>query len=237
SSRAPQPSVATRARSAATASSGSPIRSRITCQRIDGSESVGFKYRANNRDPLLPDLLIQDYMELCAPDNNVDIEKPKRHKVRVQFENNVDALPQWSVYKCIIFETQYNGHQYILTDGNWYRVNDNFRRRVDEFFKEHLVDMPLPAAQHHEYERNYCERIAASNGFVLFDRHTFQIPGESTGYELCDVLTSERVFLHTKPYRNGSGTLSHLFRQGELAGELFCREPEFRRQAREHLNQ
>src|SRR5690606_16403928 len=68
-------------------------------------------------------------------------------------------------------------------------------------------------------------------------RHTFQIPGESTGYELCDVLTSERVFLHTKPYRNGSGTLSHLFRQGELAGELFCREPEFRRQAREHLNQ
>src|SRR5688572_20390568 len=39
SSRAPQPSVATFARSAATSSAGAPSRSRITCQRIDGSES------------------------------------------------------------------------------------------------------------------------------------------------------------------------------------------------------
>ena len=39
SSRAPQPSVATRARSAATSSAGAPVRSRITCQRIEGSES------------------------------------------------------------------------------------------------------------------------------------------------------------------------------------------------------
>ncbi len=39
SSRAPAPSVATRARSAATSSAGAPIRSRITCQRIEGSES------------------------------------------------------------------------------------------------------------------------------------------------------------------------------------------------------
>ena len=38
-SRAPQPSVATLDRSAAMASSGSSVRSRITCQRIEGSES------------------------------------------------------------------------------------------------------------------------------------------------------------------------------------------------------
>ena len=39
SSRAPQPSVATRARSAAMTSAGSSVRSRITCQRIEGSAS------------------------------------------------------------------------------------------------------------------------------------------------------------------------------------------------------
>jgi hypothetical protein len=39
SNRAPQPSVATLARSAATWSAGAPTRSRITCQRIEGSES------------------------------------------------------------------------------------------------------------------------------------------------------------------------------------------------------
>src|SRR5215510_1079580 len=39
SSLAPTPSVATRTRSAATSSAGAPVRSRITCQRIEGSES------------------------------------------------------------------------------------------------------------------------------------------------------------------------------------------------------
>src|SRR4030095_2075977 len=39
SSWAPAPSVATRARSAATSSVGASVRSRITCQRIEGSES------------------------------------------------------------------------------------------------------------------------------------------------------------------------------------------------------
>ena len=39
SSRAPQPSVATRARSAATTSAGASARSRNTCQRMAGSES------------------------------------------------------------------------------------------------------------------------------------------------------------------------------------------------------
>jgi hypothetical protein len=36
---APTPSVATRARSAATSPAGASVRSRMTCQRIDGSES------------------------------------------------------------------------------------------------------------------------------------------------------------------------------------------------------
>jgi hypothetical protein len=39
SSRAPQPWVATLARSAATSCAGAPVRSRFTCQRIEGSES------------------------------------------------------------------------------------------------------------------------------------------------------------------------------------------------------
>src|SRR5437660_831116 len=39
SNRAPQPSLATRARSAATSSLGASVRSLITCQRIAGSES------------------------------------------------------------------------------------------------------------------------------------------------------------------------------------------------------
>jgi uncharacterized protein (TIGR04141 family) len=48
-------------------------------------------------------------------------------------------------------------------------------------------------------------------------------------------MSPERVLLHTKPAEKGSSSLSHLFRQGALAGELFALEPSFRERAREYL--
>lgn len=202
---------------------------------LDQREIVGFKYRARRRDPLLADLLIQDYANVYAGDRAADLATLKRHKVHVQFENQADLVPQWPLYKCMIFETLHQQHQYILAEGNWYRVDSNFKDRVTRFFQEHLNNMILPAAQPREFERNYCSRIAKECGLLLFDRQTFRVPGEAVGYELCDLLHPDGLLLHTKPYRNGSGTLSHLFRQGEMAGELFCREPEFRHQARDYL--
>jgi uncharacterized protein (TIGR04141 family) len=203
---------------------------------IDQQEIVGFKFRGYAGDPIVPDLDIADYLATRPGDEALDIETIKRrHKVFVQYEADDAARPQWPIYKCLIYETELQGHRYVLADGHWYRIDAGFRERVNQFFEERTVRFDLPAAGNEEFERDYCVRLAQQNGFALFDRQTFSFPGDPTGYELCDVLTRDRILLHTKPYRNGSGTLSHLFRQGEMAGELLCREPEFRRQARQHL--
>src|SRR5262249_49392079 len=49
------PSVATRARSPATSSSGAPVRSRITCQRTDGSASSSQSTTVTDRPPVRQD--------------------------------------------------------------------------------------------------------------------------------------------------------------------------------------
>lgn len=202
---------------------------------VEQREIVGFKYRGYAADEIEPDLDIADYVAIRTGDDPLDLETIKRHKVYVQYEDDEAARPIWTLYKCIIFECMFDNRQYILTEGHWYRIDTEFRDRANQFFQDSVVEMELPHADATEFERDYCTRVAQQDGVFLFDRHTFRVPGETARYELCDLLTDDRVLLHTKPYKNGSGALSHLFRQGEMAGELFCREPEFRHAARVHL--
>src|SRR5437899_1012040 len=79
SNLAPQPSLAMRARSAATSSEGASIRSRITCQRIAGSESsnqsttpIGFKIRDHPVQGALA------RRRSCAHDRRVDVTTAER---------------------------------------------------------------------------------------------------------------------------------------------------------------
>ncbi|WP_138379468.1 DUF6119 family protein [Luteithermobacter gelatinilyticus] len=202
---------------------------------IEHREIVGFKYRGYAGDEIKPDLDIADYFAVYPDQDALDLTTLKRHKVHVQFEDDESARAIWKLYKCIIFDCVIDDRQYILTEGNWYRIDTAFRDRTNEFFRNSVVEMDLPSAGATEFERDYCARVAQGEGVYLFDRQTFRVPGETARYELCDLLFNERVLLHIKPYKNGSGALSHLFRQGEMAGELFCREPEFRRAARAHL--
>src|SRR5215471_4258822 len=58
SSLAPTPSVATLARSAATSPAGAPVRSRITCQRIDGSDSSSQSMTVTDLPPVFGCILL-----------------------------------------------------------------------------------------------------------------------------------------------------------------------------------
>jgi uncharacterized protein (TIGR04141 family) len=58
------------------------------------------------------------------------------------------------------------------------------------------------------------------------DQRLIRLQGRD-GIEFCDLYSSTKLIIHVKRYR-GSATLSHLFSQGLVSGELFCTTPEFR---------
>ncbi|MBW7996818.1 MAG: hypothetical protein FVQ81_09690 [Candidatus Glassbacteria bacterium] len=202
---------------------------------IDETAIVGFKFQGTWNKTLYSDLDITDYFAGRRTDDDIELETLKAHHVEIQFEVEGTSFPRWKLYKCIIFEVSHGGHQYILSEGSWYRVDTDFRDRVIDFYESKVVQSGFPDAGVAESEPAYCARVCGRDGRILFDRQTFRVPGEATGYELCDILTDERVLLHTKPGEKGSSTLSHLFRQGVMAGELLAREPEFRNQVRDYL--
>jgi uncharacterized protein (TIGR04141 family) len=53
--------------------------------------------------------------------------------------------------------------------------------------------------------------------------------------ELCDLLSRNRQFIHVKK-RGSSSTLSHLFAQGLVSGELIFRDGTFRQASRDHVD-
>src|SRR5438477_11435139 len=95
SNRAPQPSLATRARSAATCSSGTSVRSRITCQRIAGSESSSQSTTSIRFDLLLADRLDQVVVEQLfaaqRPEVQLDLLYPLQQRRQVRLMPELDA--------------------------------------------------------------------------------------------------------------------------------------------------
>ena len=122
-----------------------------------------------------------------------------------------------SLYKCLIFEYQYEGNLYHFCEGQWYSVNkklvEDLRTSLNQFF---CVKSTLPANTFSN-EADYNKYVVETHDkTVLFDRKDY-FPKGQTSIELCDLCQlgedNSVSLIHVKvgvqSYR-----LSHLFSQG-----------------------
>jgi uncharacterized protein (TIGR04141 family) len=136
-------------------------------------------------------------------------------------------LRTWSVYRCLCAEVSDGGKQYILSNGQWYLIDETFSNDVENFYNHEigLSDLQLEEAKLNEKEEDYNNRIAALDNEhrLIMDRQLIQHVSGPDKIELCDIYTSNKEFVHVKRY-TGSATLSHLFNQGLVSGELLVRK-------------
>ncbi|TCC96767.1 hypothetical protein EZ449_22200 [Pedobacter frigidisoli] len=72
------------------------------------------------------------------------IEKFKVNLIRDGAGKNLDCPLQ----RCLAWETEYNGTRYILSEGSWYAVPEDFFISVSNFFKDRLISInsfPIPS--------------------------------------------------------------------------------------------
>lgn len=147
------------------------------------------------------------------------------HVKCVDADNNVKK--KWSVYRCIYADITYEGQQYLLNDGKWFKVNAQFAEKIEDNYNAISV-CPLPLPEYaHENEKEYNETVsnAEPENYFLMDRNLVEYGGNRI--EFCDLYSSGRQFIHVKKYA-GSSVLSHLFMQGLVSAESFL-DSEFRR--------
>lgn len=198
----------------------------VDWQEIDGV-CFSFKRKDHAR---MPDPKISVYHALRKTDE-LTIERLKTDKVEaVSAVDNRELRGHWRVYDCIVFETEYDSHLYVLSGGDWYRIDKSYRDQVEAFARTlPELDIGLPMANDGDDESKYNASAAATIGGLAVDTKLISV-GRPDSVELCDILTKDGMFIHVKK-RGRSSTLSHLFAQGITSAELLLHDEAFRKNA------
>jgi uncharacterized protein (TIGR04141 family) len=170
--------------------------------------------------------LEQHGVELAA----VGIEDLRRHRLLLTDE---DGAPRerYGVYESLIFDTTLDevGEAYHLSEGSWYRVEQDYVAKLEGYLDPLCVDIALPPYKH-ESEGNYNKAVAdVDESFVCLDTTNISPAGQGQ-VEPCDLYSVHdgTAFFHHVKVSTLSSQLSHLFNQGTNAIELIKSEEESR---------
>ncbi len=203
---------------------------------IKWEESSGFRYSKKQSEPIVDDVRLTGYIQRWSLDGSMSISDMKKHRI-FQFGNDdTTVLNSWPVYHCLYAEVALGGKTYILTEGAWYNIYQNFVSSVQAEINEiPSFGKQLPVWGD-EHEQDYNERVCAqsNDNFVLMDRKQIFHGGGASSIEFCDLLSSEREIIHVKNY-SGSSVLSHLFHQGMNSAFLTVGDIEFRQKVNQKL--
>ncbi|SEM03268.1 sporadically distributed protein, TIGR04141 family [Stigmatella aurantiaca] len=205
---------------------------------IDWTQA-GFRYPGEREGTSEPhnDLDIVECIEALArregvPASSLELKLDdfKKGKVRIVYEDSSVESDQWSLYNCLVAELSNKDSLYILSAGQWFKVEKTFAARTLEDAKGFVKELKgFPCAHPDDSEGQYNEKVAqGSRTLALIDKHLLKSMGARTGIEPCDLFSRSGQFIHIKR-KIRSSTLSHLFAQGSVAAETFLQDDSFRK--------
>lgn len=201
---------------------------------LDEEDFGGFKLLTQESATVF-DLRWSDYAKLKH--GPPTLQSLKRDRIAVVSAASGEPGMQWSVYRAVIAEIESDGLRYVLTGGDWFAVDADYaqdtRAYVEQFERNTLA---LPVAGYDEQERDYNERAVTELApeAALLDRVLFRATQSQDSIEFCDLVLKPNRLVHVKR-KSGSSTLSHLFNQGIVSGELLHFDEGFRGAVRDAL--
>lgn len=203
---------------------------------LEWSEIAGFKIPGIS--DLQDDIRIADVVS--GSRNPISSFEQLRNKpITAISATDGSVYKKWSAANCLYGELQYDGRQYCINNGRWYRVDKNFVDEINGSYLDTAISpIILPPASPGEHEGDYNARVSKDNPlqFALMDKRNVSVGGGRNRVEVCDILTNDGAFIHIKNY-SGSSALSHLFSQGLVSTRLLKADPEFREGAQTKLSE
>jgi uncharacterized protein (TIGR04141 family) len=187
---------------------------------------------------------------LDLPSITIEKLQDKRVYAYSHADDAVKSSKWWSIYDCLIMEQTLDKKHYILTDGEWRRVDDDFYDSVSNFVLNDVREEPSEALYTNisifdsatgkntegVFNTEACIKRKQS---IRFDRAKLRIGDSRKDKEFCDILdlTDDGVMriINCKPYK-GSSSVSYLFAQTRFYCESFVRDQVFLDAIREFVN-
>lgn len=207
---------------------------------VEWEEIEGFAFTGSGRTQVCtyPELTLRGYVDTLGAAKLAQLTVPafKRHQVLVKYTGADVPVAKFSVYECVVWDTQHAGKRFALMDGRWFEIEEEFANRTILAANALHVPgpflIPAPAALS---EGDYNDSVGAADAtYAVLDRKNIRTDEMATAIECCDLFSNNREFIHVKK-RASSATLSHLFSQGSVAAELFMSSEAFRAKVKERL--
>lgn len=178
-------------------------------------------------------------MEEATRREELTLAHLKRDRV-LAVEGGGDVIREWPVFRCLTGELEVDGRTYLLEDGDVFEVEPDYLKDLDRYLDEleesdiGLPDSPMRNGEE-ETEGDYNRRASeTSDTHLLLDKETVKVDTHTSPIEICDVLTTDRRFVHVKR-KLQSASLSHLFSQGYVSADLFLMSPDYRTATRDKI--
>ncbi|RFB70831.1 MULTISPECIES: TIGR04141 family sporadically distributed protein [unclassified Herbaspirillum] len=202
---------------------------------VDWEGHAGYSFEKNKRSgrhPVLKLSHLKDYLS----EHNLELTVNALKNIDVHV-NDADyhSIKSWSAYRCIYAEISVGEERYILRNGIWYFINQDFVAKIDAYLADvKIYEHSLPT-YFHDCESDYNIDASASDSSIeLMDKKNIPIGGPYDKVEFCDLIKDRTDLIHVKYYRSSS-TLSHLFAQGCVASEAFISDVDFRSRLNKRL--
>jgi len=198
--------------------------------RIIGFCYSGISKKLDDSDNYSLDLDLTEYVNSIKP--GIDIyQKIRRDKL---YAMTSDGIPFaiCSIYAALVFQTEYEGKNFIFCSGAWYYVETSFFEQVNNFIKTRVPcsSIILPDCPADKNEEEYNIMVAGSSiDYCLMDRKLISVANGPKKIEACDIFTRDKKLIHVKN-KGQSAQLSHLFSQGKVSAECFVSDMTFRKQ-------
>ena len=190
----------------------------------------GFGSQGNN----FRSLSIADYVsELNERQFRGDMmELKKKHYISAKKTNGERFSEKWKIFDCFIYETTLqpgaNVEQFVLFSGNWYEVEEDFKKEVEDAY-EAIQKVMIVGHTSCRNERELIEYLLNERPELLkLDQEKINPKGvKYANLEPCDFFSRNREFIHLKD-GHSSGPISHLWAQGVVSAEAFVSDHDFK---------
>jgi uncharacterized protein (TIGR04141 family) len=177
-----------------------------------------YRLRSDPRSNKRFSLRLADYVTKVGGSDAISIEALKTDWIQ-SYDDSGEVIAQKSVLECLAGNVDFDGSTFVLADGLFYGVDRDYLRQLDRDISDLPIYQGLPPCLATENEDAYNRRAAQRSDLLLVHPDTFTIEGRTTAIEPCDLYARNGAMIFVKK-KERSSTLSHLFSQGAIGGEL-----------------
>lgn len=215
----------------------------------DWDDVVGFGPSSKNDDLVKDSICFDDYRRDRQGQSIVfdDIKQIKTRRVYLWSALHDSSTRHWNLFSCIYAEVPYDGRVFMLSNGKWYVVNDDYSKVIDAWYsKLPIQESPFDSYEKITYtdektgkektkhsEEQYNQNVAAKSDYLCLDRKLISV-GPRKDIEACD-LFKKGEFMHVKIFTGSSSPISHLMAQATVSADLFFGDRQFREELNKKL--